>query len=256
MAVLLLSGLALADPPKPAPRTAARDNTRAHYRSYVGKWHAADADSEAPRDAQGRPKLVLASLNTNERLELAAHSDLGGFDASDLDRAAYVLREPSSGNTHPIEPHLLDLVYRVQTHFAAQEIRVISAYRTPHGRRASNHGRGRAIDIVVPGATDADVAKFARELGFVGVGIYPNSGFVHLDVRDRSYFWVDSSAPGRRNRERGIQKELAAKSDAAAAARGEHGVPAFAIGTDVDAALRAHAAEADDDSESDDDDDG
>ena len=256
-AVLLLSGLALADPPKPAPRTAVRSETRAaHYRSYVGKWHAADPDAEVPHDDHGRPKLVLFSLNTNERLELSAQTDQGGFDASDLDRAANLLREPSSGNAHPIEPHLLDLVYRVQTHFKAQEIRVISAYRTPHGRRASNHGRGRAIDIVVPGASDSDVAKFARELGFVGVGIYPTSGFVHLDVRDRSYFWVDSSAPGRKNRERNIQKDLAAKSDAAAAARGEHGVPSFAIGNDVDAALRAHAAEADDDSESDDDDDG
>ena len=32
-------------------------------------------------------------------------------------------------------------------------------------------------------------------LGFVGVGVYPVSGFVHLDVRERSYFWVDTSGP-------------------------------------------------------------
>ena len=63
-------------------------------------------------------------------------------------------------------------------------------------------------DLVVPGASDSDVAKFAREVGFVGVGIYPTSGFVHVDARARSYFWVDSSAPGRRNRERGIMGDL------------------------------------------------
>jgi hypothetical protein len=93
------------------------------------------------------------------------------------------------------------------------------------------------MDIVVPGVSDADLASFARELGYVGVGIYPTSGFVHVDVRDRSYFWVDASAPGRRDRERPILRELTAKCDAAAAARGERQVPSAEITADVDAAL-------------------
>jgi uncharacterized protein YcbK (DUF882 family) len=195
-------------------------------------------DAQPTLDENGRAKLVLVSLNTNDRVELSPFSERGGFAAKDLDRAAWTLREPSSGNAHPVEPRLLDLVYRIQTQFSAPEIRVISAYRTPHGRNASNHGRGRAIDIVVPGATDADVAKFARELGFVGVGIYPASGFVHVDVRDRSYFWVDASGPGRRNRERWILRDVATKSDAAATARGERGLAPFSIGDDVDEALK------------------
>jgi uncharacterized protein YcbK (DUF882 family) len=237
MAVALVSGIALADPPKPArPRPAP-----AVYRTSVNKWHAPKPDVDAPLDEHGRPKLVLVSLNTGDRAELQAASDAGGFAASDLDRAAFVLREPSSGNEHPIEPRVVDLAYRIQTHFDAQEIRVISAYRTPHVRNASNHGRGRAIDMVVPGVSDADVAEFARELGFVGVGIYPTSGFVHVDVRDRSYFWVDASAPGRRDRERAILGKLATKSDEAAAARGERKVWPFALATDVDAAIRSHA---------------
>jgi len=34
----------------------------------------------------------------------------------------------------------------------------------------------------------------------VGVGYYPNSSFVHLDVRkDRSAFWIDYSGPGERS---------------------------------------------------------
>ncbi len=111
----------------------------------------------------------------------------------------------------------------------------------------------------MPGAGDDEVATFARELGFVGVGIYPTSGFVHVDVRDRSYFWVDSSAPGRRNRERGILRDLAVRSDAAAADRGERGTAPFAIATDVDAALknlRAHPAAEPDADEDDDPSDG
>jgi uncharacterized protein YcbK (DUF882 family) len=253
-ALALASGIALADPPRPtasAASTHAPRPTPSAYHSYVSKWHACDDTARAPLDEHGRSRLVLVSLNTGDRMELDAATDLGGFAASDLDRASFVLREPSSGNQHPVEPRLVDLAYRIQTHFDAPEVRVISGYRTPRARRGplcglhcgrgeripSNHGRGRAMDIVVPGVSDADVATFARELGYVGVGIYPTSGFVHVDVRDRSYFWVDASAPGHRDRERPILGALTAKCDAAAAARGERRVPSAEITPDVDAAL-------------------
>jgi uncharacterized protein YcbK (DUF882 family) len=256
LAIALVTSAATADPPKRVAH--ARRPPPQVYKQYVAKWHEPRADEDgAPLDTRGRPKLVLVSLNTSDRVELEAATDHGGFAASDLDRAAFVMRESATGNEHPIEPHLLDVVYRIQRHFEAQEIRLISGYRTPHGRQASNHGRGRAIDIVVPGATDQEVAKYAREIGFVGVGIYPTSGFVHVDVRDRSYFWVDASGPGRRNRERGILRDLATRSDAAAVARGEHGVAPFAVGDDVDAALahpHSHTGGADSGEDDDDDD--
>jgi uncharacterized protein YcbK (DUF882 family) len=219
-----------------------RPVTRPVYGSLVRAWHTPVPDRTAPVDDAGRTKLVLAALNTQERVELTALGARGGFSARDLDRAAHLLREPASGNEHPVEPRLLDVVYRIQTHFSAQEIRVISGYRTPaaiasgHG---SNHGRGRAIDVVVPGATDDDVAKLAREMGFMGVGIYPVSGFVHVDVRDRSYFWIDTSGPGGKNRERGILADVAARADRDAIARAERGLPATVIGSDVDAFERS-----------------
>ena len=59
------------------------------------------------------------------------------------------LRITFVGNEHPIDPHVLDLVYRLQTHFNAHEIRIISGYRTPKKNGTSNHGKGRAIDLVV-----------------------------------------------------------------------------------------------------------
>ena len=95
------------------------------------------------------------------------------------------------------------------------------------------------MDLVVPGATDEEVAKLAREQGFAGVGIYPVSGFVHVDVRDRSWFWVDSSGPGRRNRTRGVLGDVAKKSDEQAVARGDKPIAPFPIGNDVDAWFRA-----------------
>ncbi len=182
---------------------------------------------------------MLVALNTGQREELHAGSDRGSFSGPDLDRAAGILREPQSGNAHPVEPRLLDVVYALETHFAASEIRFLSGYRTPRPRSGSNHGKGRAMDLVVPGVSDDDVASFARTLGFVGVGIYPTSGFVHVDVRERSYFWSDSSGPGKRNREHGILGSLARASDESAALRGERPVAPLLLGLDVDAALRA-----------------
>jgi hypothetical protein len=89
-------------------------------------------------------------------------------------------------------------------------------------------------------------------MGFVGVGVYPTSQFVHVDVRPRSYFWVDFSGPRMKNRERGILGDLATKSDAAAAARGQPSIEPYGVLTDVDAALKARGvavtgAQSDDD---------
>lgn len=203
-------------------------------------WHSPTPGKTAPVDANGRPLLVLQGLNIPDRVELTPRSERGGFSAEDLDRAAHVMRD-HSGNEHPVDPRLLDMVYRLQAHFHAHEIRIISGYRTPHGGATSNHGKGRAMDLVVPGATDEEVAKLAREEGFAGVGIYPVSGFVHVDVRERSYFWVDSSGPGKRSRTRGILADVAAKSDAQAVARGERSVGPFHVGTDVDAVVGSTA---------------
>ena len=164
---------------------ASKPQAPSRYTHYVKSWHTPVPNKAAPVDDAGRPLLALVALNTNDKVELPAMSDRGGFTATALDRAAFVLREPGSGNEHPIEPRLLDAIYRIQTHFHAQEVRVVSGYRTPHGS-GSNHGRGRAVDLVIPGVSDDEVAKFAREQGYSGVGMYPTSGFVHVDVRERS----------------------------------------------------------------------
>jgi uncharacterized protein YcbK (DUF882 family) len=245
VALLLASPLALAEPSgkvAPAkPKSSASARAGTGYSEQVKKWHA-PIDGPLPLDETGRPLLVLAALNTGERVELSAKGDSGGFAASDLDRVASLLRDTRTGTSHPVEPRLIDLVYMLETHFQSREVRVVSGYRAPHGRAGSNHGKGRAIDLVVSGSTDIETAAYARTLGFVGVGIYPASGFVHIDVRDRSYFWSDSSGPGRRNRERGILGDLAASSDHAAVLRGATPPSRFGLLLDVDLALRDRRA--------------
>ena len=192
-------------------------------------------------DSSGRPMLALTTVNRAESLAVAAAADDGGFSSVDLDRVAHLLRA-MGGDEHPVDPRTLGLVYRIQVHFAVPEIRVVSGYRVPKPGSHSNHGKGRAMDLVVPGVADEEVARFARELGFVGVGVYPTSQFVHVDVRPRSYFWIDYSGPHMKNKEACILPAVAREGDAAALARGQTPIEPFAVSTDVDAALRARGA--------------
>ena len=95
------------------------------------------------------------------------------------------------------------------------------------------------MDIVAPGVPNRRLARFARAQGFVGVGEYPRSGFVHVDVRERSYFWVDSSGPGQRSRERRVRLGEARRHDARARDRGEDVVVDVADSEDTPGAAPA-----------------
>jgi uncharacterized protein YcbK (DUF882 family) len=246
LAMVATAATVLAQPPASrhaasslAPRTRFDSAAAAAYMAgtqpLVG-WHA-PSDKAVAHDTDGRPMLVLTTINRGESLSIPACGEEGGFASVDLDHAAHLLRA-MSGDEHPVDPRTLAFVYRLETHFAVPEIRVVSGYRVPKPASRSNHGKGRAIDLIVPGIADEEVARFAREMGFAGVGVYPTSQFVHVDIRPRSYFWVDYSGPRMKNRERGILADLAARSDAAALARGQTPIEPFVVGTDVEAALR------------------
>jgi uncharacterized protein YcbK (DUF882 family) len=178
----------------------ARARVPAGYRAHVRRWHERAPDATAPTDASGRDKLVLEAINVGERVELTARSDDGSFDAIEQARAAHLLRDTRLDESGDLEPGLLDLLYRIQRHFDAPCIRVISGYRKAKSSRTSQHSRGHAADIVVPGVSDRELAAYVRSIPKTGVGLYPVSGFVHVDVRDRSHHWVDASGPGQRPR--------------------------------------------------------
>jgi uncharacterized protein YcbK (DUF882 family) len=217
-AATTLAGTTSADP---LPATPARTSASINYPDMVRRWHTRPPRTERAKTSDERPPLVLEMVNTSERIEILPQTDRGGFSREDMERAAYALREPRSGEQTQMDARILDLAYRIERHFEAPVIRVISAYRSPSNGKHSNHSRGRAIDMVVPGVSDTDVARFARTLGFVGVGLYVRSGFIHLDSRPRSYFWVDTSSPGRPDRPYHVLPGLAGRADAQAIARGE-----------------------------------
>lgn len=77
------------------------------------------------------------------------------------------------------------------------KISIISGYRP--ASVGSMHATGRAIDFRLEGVKNEDVVAFCKTLDDTGCGYYPNSSFVHIDVRDAGaghVSWIDASGPG------------------------------------------------------------
>lgn len=100
---------------------------------------------------------------------------------------------------HSVDPRLVALVGIVSSHFGGKPLEIVSGYRayTPTQYTAhSNHNLGKALDFRIRGVKNEDLRDFCHTLRSAGCGYYPNSSFVHLDVRDTKAFWTDWSRPG------------------------------------------------------------
>lgn len=89
---------------------------------------------------------------------------------------------------------LLTRLQAIADRFPEKKITIVSAFR-PQARETSRHHHADALDLRVEGVHRAIVADFARTIPNTGVGFYPNSTFTHIDVRERSTFWVEVSQP-------------------------------------------------------------
>jgi hypothetical protein len=220
-------------------RRPARNNSRRRRRgpavtaAYIRTrtaWHR-----PAPRGVVSRwlanavPPLVIKPTG-GRAFELVPEDGVFGAEALAVARDAFRYR--SDQQTTDIHPRLLEIAYRAVRHFQAPYVHLISGFRTT--RATSRHNQGRAMDIVLPGVTDERLAAYLRQQGFVGVGVYPISGFVHLDVRERSYFWVDRSGPNQPSRVRTANAGLVNRFDAAARLRNEVAVADLEVGSEED----------------------
>ncbi|MEQ8458184.1 MAG: DUF882 domain-containing protein [Sandaracinaceae bacterium] len=94
-----------------------------------------------------------------------------------------------------LHPELLVRLQQIGDAFPGQAIEIISGYR-PQSPRTSRHHHGRALDLRVRDVPREHVRDLAVTFPETGVGWYPNSVFVHVDVRSEPAYWVDLSGPG------------------------------------------------------------
>ncbi|WP_210880081.1 YcbK family protein [Roseovarius autotrophicus] len=86
-----------------------------------------------------------------------------------------------------LHPEALDKLQALRERLGKPLI-VRSAYRSPEHNRAvggatrSKHLDGTAFDIAMANHDPAAFEAAAREVGFLGFGFYPRSGFIHVDL--------------------------------------------------------------------------
>jgi uncharacterized protein YcbK (DUF882 family) len=101
----------------------------------------------------------------------------------------------AKGSRPPVPDRLIRLLVRVSDTFGGRQLYIVSGYRTTSFYADSHHKRSEAVDFSVVGVPNVVLRQFLLLLDDVGVGYYPRSSFVHLDVRPCPTQWVDYSGP-------------------------------------------------------------
>ncbi|MGB9712412.1 MAG: DUF882 domain-containing protein [Dissulfurimicrobium sp.] len=143
--------------------------------------------------------LSFYNLHTEESLHKTYFSK-GRYIPKVLSDINYILRDFRAGDVRPIDVKLLDLLYDIKCRLGTKDpFLVISGYRSPATNRylrehssgvacKSMHMFGKAIDIRLPSIALETLHKVAVALRRGGVGYYPESNFVHVDVGNVRYW--------------------------------------------------------------------
>ena len=174
------------------------------------------ADAKSPRTV--KPKhITLRHITTGKsvkNLRLVKpdpnHPKAQILDPVALRKINDLFRDWRSKFALKINERLIWHLYMVAQHFDAP-IEIVSGFRKEE-RKTSRHKQGRAVDFRVKGVDPKTVWAFCKRFHPVGVGYYPTSRFVHLDVRKRTHYWIDDSGPGEEPRYRSGVKQLKRKS--------------------------------------------
>jgi uncharacterized protein YcbK (DUF882 family) len=144
--------------------------------------------------------LYLYRPVEKESLKLNIFNPDGSYNVDAIRAASHMLRCRRTDTEKEMEPRLLAVLSHVFDHFGEQRIDVVSGYRNQR-KTSSYHYKGTAADVRIEGVPARKLKAFVETLdaGGMGIGIYPITGFVHIDVRPPpSYRWVDyaRSNPG------------------------------------------------------------
>lgn len=162
----------------------------------IGLAEPATARSIARNTASaktGPRALRFDNLHTGEKASVEYWAD-GRYLPDGLKEVNFILRDFRNGEEHIIDPRLLDLLHQLHANVdSTQPFEVISGYRSPKTNamlRAEGHGtasksyhmKGMAIDVRLGDVALTDLHQAALVMRSGGVGFYPSSDFVHVDV--------------------------------------------------------------------------
>jgi uncharacterized protein YcbK (DUF882 family) len=137
--------------------------------------------------------LALDNIHTGERLD-ATYWERGGYLPDALAAIDRILRDHRTDEVTEMDTRLLDLLHALRATLGSRRrFEVFSGYRSPATNAAlfeegdgvaehSFHIVGKAIDVRLPDRSVSVLRRAALQLRRGGVGYYPRSGFVHVDV--------------------------------------------------------------------------
>ena len=135
----------------------------------------------------------IHNLHTGDSLR-TVYFENGRYLPDAMSELMKALRDWRSGEEHLMDPRLFDVMHALRARLETnQPFQIISGYRSKstndamHERSSgvaknSQHTEGKASDIRLQGVSLLNIRKAALDLGAGGVGYYPISNFVHVDV--------------------------------------------------------------------------
>jgi len=160
--------------------------------------YSANAKATKTRNTILNGLVTLERPASQETLRVRLFDKSGKPDPKGRQRLARFLRDRENDAAKRTHTRLMRVLSYIANHFNGRTIVVVSAYRSEKNGNngSSRHQTGEAIDIRVEGVPNEVLRDYCLTLSKVGVGYYPRSSFVHVDVRSKPVYWVDWSRPG------------------------------------------------------------
>lgn len=147
-----------------------------------------------PVDTPAEHRLRLYHTHTGERLDIIYRQGETYLQdaAAKLDR---FLRDHRTGEVRHFDPRIYDILedLTLAVGHPGGEIDIVCGYRTPWSNeflrarsagvaKNSLHIQAEAIDLRMPGVDTLQLREAALSLRRGGVGYYPHSDFIHVDL--------------------------------------------------------------------------
>jgi uncharacterized protein YcbK (DUF882 family) len=154
------------------------------------------SSNRATETAPQQYHLHMHHLHTGEDIDVVYRIGDTYIPAA-LDRLNHFLRDHRTQDVSSYDPKEFDVLHSIMASLGRPNglIDIVCGYRTPWSNNFlrtrsaatgvaehSQHMLAKAIDIRVPGVTTAALRDAALALHAGGVGFYPISQFVHVDV--------------------------------------------------------------------------
>jgi len=142
----------------------------------------------------------LRAENLAQEIRVNIYKEDGSLNEASLAQLDELFRCKTTGEVRAVRSELYEQLSRIYDHFGGKRVDLVSGFRFAE-RSSSRHFHASAMDIRIAGVSIRDMYNYAESLdgGDMGIGLYPTSGFIHVDFRapgEPSYRWTDLSGPG------------------------------------------------------------